>query len=92
LNHKTVTHGIIWKVLGSSAGNIVVLLSRDLLKPVFIANCIAIPLGYKAMNNWLNNFAYRMAAFITFLIALFTVSFEALKAGLANPTESLRSE
>jgi len=59
LNHKTVTHGIIRKVLGSSAGNIVVLLSRDLLKPVFIATCIAIPLGYTAMNNWLNNFAYR---------------------------------
>ena len=47
------------KVLGSSTGNIVVLLSRDLLKPVLIATCIAIPVGYTAMNNWLNHFAYR---------------------------------
>jgi putative ABC transport system permease protein len=89
------------KVLGSSTGNIVVLLSRDLLKPVLIATCIAIPVGYTAMNNWLNHFAYRaplywwifvLAAFITIVIALFTVSFKAVRAGMANPTESLRSE
>jgi putative ABC transport system permease protein len=89
------------KVLGSSTGNIVILLSKDLLKPVLIATCIAIPAGYVAMNNWLDNFAYRtpmhwwifiLAAFITILIALFTVSFKAVKAGLANPTDSLRSE
>ncbi|HSZ35339.1 MAG TPA: ABC transporter permease [Puia sp.] len=89
------------KVLGSSTGNIVFLLSRDLLKPVLIATCIAIPVGYSAMNSWLNNFAYRtplhwwvfvLAAMITVIIALFTVSFKALKAGLANPTTSLRSE
>jgi putative ABC transport system permease protein len=89
------------KVLGSSTGNIVFLLSRDLLKPVLIATCIAIPVGYSAMNNWLNNFAYRtplhwwvfaLAAIITVIIALFTVGFKALKAGLANPTASLRSE
>jgi putative ABC transport system permease protein len=89
------------KVLGSSAGNIVVLLSKDLLKPVLVATCLAIPIGYTVMNNWLNNFAYRtamhwwifvLAALITFSIALFTVSFKALKAGLANPADSLRSE
>jgi putative ABC transport system permease protein len=89
------------KVLGSSTGNIVVLLSKDLLKPVLIATCIAIPIGYTAMNNWLNNFAYRTplywwifvtAACTTILIALFTVSFKAVQAGLANPTDSLRSE
>jgi putative ABC transport system permease protein len=89
------------KILGSSAGNIVLLLSKDLLKPVFIAICIAVPLGYNAMSSWLNNFAYRtslpwwvflLAAFITVMIALGTVGFKALKAGLANPTDSLRSE
>ena len=89
------------KVLGSSTGNIVMLLSRDLLKPVLVATCIAIPVGYTAMNNWLSHFAYRtplhwwifvLAALITFLIALFTVSFKAVRAGMANPTTSLRSE
>jgi len=89
------------KVLGSSTENIVILLSKDLLKPVLIATCIAIPVGFSAMNNWLNNFAYRtpmhwwifvLAALITIVIALFTVSFKAIKAGMANPTTSLRSE
>jgi putative ABC transport system permease protein len=89
------------KVLGSSTGNIVVLLSKDLLKPVLIATCIAIPVGYMAMKSWLNSFAYRtplywwifaVAALITIVIALITVSFKALKAGLANPTTSLRAE
>ena len=89
------------KVLGSSTENIVMLLSKDLLKPVLIATCIAIPVGYTAMNNWLNNFAYRtplhwwifvLAALMTILIALFTVSFKAIKAGMTNPTTSLRSE
>ncbi len=77
------------------------LLSKDLLKPVLIATVIAIPVGYTAMNNWLNNFAYRtplhwwvfaLAAIITIVIAVFTVSSKALKAGMANPTTSLRSE
>jgi putative ABC transport system permease protein len=89
------------KVLGSSTGKIVILLSKDLLKPVLVATCIAIPIGYTAMNNWLNNFAYHtplhwwifaVAAGTTIIIALFTVSFKAVQAGLANPTESLRSE
>lgn len=89
------------KVLGSSTGNIVLLLSKDMIRPVLIATCIAIPLGYTAMNRWLNNFAYRtplhwwifvLAAFITILIALSTVGFKAVKAALANPTASLRSE
>lgn len=89
------------KVLGSSVRNIVVLLSKDLLKPVMIASCIALPLGYWAMNNWLQNFAYRtplswwifvLAALIAFGIALITVSFKAVNAALANPVKSLRSE
>ncbi len=89
------------KVLGSSVQNIVVLLSKDLLKPVIIAACIAMPLGYYAMNKWLQNFAYKtslqwwiflLAAVITFGIALITVSIKAIKAAVANPVKSLRTE
>lgn len=89
------------KVLGSSTQNIVMLLSKDLLKPIIIAIIIAIPLGYYAMDNWLQNFAYRttlhwwifvLAAVITITIALVTVSLKAIKAAIANPVESLRSE
>jgi putative ABC transport system permease protein len=89
------------KVLGSSSGNIVMLLSKDLLKPVLLATIIAIPIGYFAMNKWLQTFAYRtplswwifvLAALITVLIALITVSFKALKAAVANPVQSLRTE
>lgn len=89
------------KVLGSSVQNIVFLLSRDLLKPVLIATIIALPLGYLCMNKWLQNFAYRTplswyiffaAAALTFIIAIITVSFRSVKAALANPVKSLRSE
>jgi putative ABC transport system permease protein len=89
------------KVLGSSVQGIVILLSKDLLKPVLIATCIALPVGYYAMNKWLQNFAYKtslswwifvLAALITFAIALVTVSIKAIKAGAANPVKSLRTE
>lgn len=89
------------KVLGSSVSNIVVLLSKDLLKPVLIANLIAIPLGYWAMHNWLESFAYRtalpwwlflLAAGLGVVVALLTVSAQAVKAAVANPITSLRSE
>jgi len=89
------------KVLGSSVRNILLLLSRDLLKPVLIATLIATPIGYYAMHQWLQNFAYKtslnwwifvLAAALTFAIALITVSFQSLKAALANPVKSLRSE
>ena len=89
------------KVLGSSVQSIVVLLSKDLLKPVVIATCISIPVAYYAMNQWLQNFAYKttlqwwvfaLAALITFCIALITVSYQAIKAARANPVKSLRSE
>lgn len=89
------------KVLGSSVANILLLLSKDMLKPVIIATVIAIPLGYYFMHTWLQNFAYRtplnwwifvFAAFITFAIALLTVSIKSLKAALVNPVKSLRSE
>ncbi|TWR31382.1 FtsX-like permease family protein [Mucilaginibacter pallidiroseus] len=89
------------KVLGSSVANILLLLSKDLLKPVFVATFIAIPLGYYFMQAWLQNFAYRtplhwwifaFATLLTFAIALITVSFKSLKAALVNPVRSLRSE
>ncbi|MGH2647533.1 MAG: ABC transporter permease, partial [Ginsengibacter sp.] len=89
------------KVLGSSVQNIVLLLSKDLLKPVLIATCIALPVGYWIMTKWLQNFAYKtslswwifvLAALITFGIALLTVSIKAIKAAIANPVKSLRTE
>ena len=89
------------KVLGSSVQSIVVLLSKDLLKPVVIATCIALPAGYWVMNKWLQNFAFKttlswwifvLAALITFGIALITVSIKAVKAAIANPVKSLRTE
>lgn len=89
------------KVLGSSVQNIVVLLSKDLLKPVLIATCIALPAGYWSMNKWMQNFAYKTtvswwvflaAAAITFGIAFITVSIKAIKAAMVNPVKSLRTE
>ena len=89
------------KVLGSSVQNIVLLLSKELLTPVMLATVIAIPVAYIVMGHWLEGFAYRtpmywwifvLAALVTVAIALFTVSVKALKAALANPTKSLRSE
>jgi putative ABC transport system permease protein len=89
------------KVLGSSMQNIVMLLSKDLLKPVLVATFIAMPVGYYAMSNWLQSFAYRtslhwwifvLGAAITFGIALITVGFKAVKAAIANPVKSLKAE
>jgi len=89
------------KVLGSSVQNIVLLLSKDLLKPVVLATLIAIPAAYYLMYRWLENFAYHTplhwwifagAACITFAIALFTVSYQAIKAALITPARSLRME
>ncbi len=89
------------KVLGSSVQGIVILLSKDLLKPVLIATCIALPVGYWAMDKWLQSFAYKttlswwvfaLAALITFGIALATVCIKAIKAAMANPAKSLRTE
>ncbi|MFT3826035.1 MAG: ABC transporter permease [Chitinophagaceae bacterium] len=99
--NKRVKEIGVRKVLGSSAKNIVLLLSKDLLKPVLLATVIAMPAGYYAMHNWLQNFAYRteldwwifvLAAVITIVIALTTVSIKAVKAAMANPTKSLRAE
>jgi putative ABC transport system permease protein len=89
------------KVLGSSVQNILLLLSKDLLKPVLIATLIAMPLGYYFMSKWLQNFAYKvdlswwifaLAGFVTAVIAFATISFQSVKAAVANPVKSLRSE
>ena len=91
----------IRKVLGASVQGIVRLLSRDFLKLVFISFFIAAPLSWWIMNNWLNNFAYRisiqwwiigLAGFLALLIAMVTVSFQAVKAAVANPVKSLKTE
>lgn len=89
------------KVLGSSIQNIVLLLSKDLLKPVLLGTIIAVPIGYFLMDNWLHGFVYRIsiqwwmfvtAAAIAVTIALVTVSFQAVKAAIAKPVKSLRTE
>lgn len=89
------------KVLGSSVKNILLLLSKDLLKPVLLGTLIAFPVGYYAMNLWLQSFAYRinmgpgvfiLAGIIALLIAGITVSVQTIKAALANPVKSLRTE
>jgi putative ABC transport system permease protein len=91
----------IRKVLGASGGNIVSMLSKDFLKLVFIASLIAIPLAWWAMNKWLQGFAYRIqiswwilasAALLAVFIALVTIFYQAMKAAIANPVDSLRSE
>jgi putative ABC transport system permease protein len=91
----------IRKVLGASAGNLVILLSKDFLKLVIIAAVIAFPIAWFAMHKWLGDFAYRIniswwvfiiAGFIAAAIAVLTVSIQALKAAMANPVKSLRTE
>ncbi|MGC4101690.1 ABC transporter permease [Ferruginibacter sp.] len=89
------------KVLGSSIQNIVFLLSKDLMKPVLLGTLIAVPVGYWAMDKWLQGFAYRttvhwwlfaMAGAVAVIIAIVTVSVQAIKAALVNPVKSLRTE
>lgn len=89
------------KVLGASVADIVVLLSKEFAGLVVIAIIIAIPTAYYFLNKWLQNFAYRidiswwvfvLAGMSALLIALLTVSFQAIKAAVANPVESLRTE
>jgi putative ABC transport system permease protein len=91
----------IRKVLGASVGNVVGLLSREFIVLVIIAAVIAFPLGWWAMNKWLEDFAYRihiawwvfpLAGIAALGIALLTVSVQAIKAALANPVKSLRTE
>lgn len=89
------------KVLGSSIANIVQLLSKDFVRLVLIALVIATPVAWWFMNNWLESFAYRIeidwwvfivSGLAAIVIAMATVSFQALKSALANPVQSLRTE
>jgi len=89
------------KALGADSKDIIILLSKDFIKLVFISVIIASPFAYYFMNNWLQDFAYRieiewwmftLSAGIVLLIALTTVSYHSIKAALANPVQSLRYE
>jgi len=91
----------IRKVLGASVKSVVAILSKDFLKLVFIALIIAIPLAWLAANKWLEHYPYRItigwqlfaiAGLLVIFVALATVSFQAIKAAVANPVKSLRSE
>jgi putative ABC transport system permease protein len=89
------------KVLGASVKNIVVLLTKDFLVMVMIAFVVSVPLAWYSMSRWLEGFAYRIdlswwmfggAGFLAVAIALFSVGYLSLKASMANPVESLKSE
>jgi len=91
----------IRKVLGASEGSIVTMLSKDFLKLVLISSAIAFPIAWWGMNKWLQDFAYRIdvgwwifivASLAALLIALFTVSTQAIKAAITNPIKNLRTE
>lgn len=91
----------IRKVLGASVSGVVTILSKDFLKLVAIALVIAIPLAWLAANKWLENYPYRIklswemfaaAGLLVILVALITVSFQAIRAALSNPAKSLRTE
>ena len=91
----------IRKVLGASVQDIVKTLSTDFIKLVIIALVIASPLVYMAANKWLQNYPYRItiswwlfvsSGLLVIMIALFTISFQSIKAAIANPVKSLRTE
>ncbi|MGD8536202.1 MAG: ABC transporter permease [Candidatus Aminicenantes bacterium] len=91
----------IRKVLGATASNIVALLSKEFTKWVIVANIVAWPVAYFALNKWLQSYAYKtnvalwsfvLSGALALLIALVTVSYQSIKAALANPADSLRYE
>lgn len=91
----------IRKVLGASVSGITALITKEFIKPVCIALLIAIPIAWWAMNTWLQDFSYRIhvqwwifiaAGAVAIAIAILTVSFHAVKAAIANPVKSLRTE
>ena len=99
-SQKTKEIGIR-KVLGASVPNIVALLSKDFLKLVLISLIIATPIAWYVMSNWLNSFVYHVgiqwwvfiiAGFIAVILAFLTISWQAIKAAVANPIKSLRSQ
>ncbi len=91
----------IRKVLGASVQSITTLLSKEFLILVLISFAIAAPIAWWAMNQWLNNYSYHtnvpwwifvLVGFISLVIALFTVGFQAIKAATANPVNSIKTE
>ena len=91
----------IRKVLGAMPGNIIMILSRDFLRLVIIASLIAFPVAWWAMHAWLQNFNYRtsiswwvflLSGSMAVIIAMFTIGYQAVKASLANPIKSLKTE
>jgi len=91
----------IRKVIGASVSSITGLLLKEFIKPVLMASVIAVPVVWYGMHSWLQEFAYRInigwevflvAAVVAVMIALITVSFQAIKAAIANPVKSLRTE
>jgi len=91
----------IRKVLGATVSSITAMLSKDFVKLVIISIVIATPIAYWAMTKWLQDFAYRIsiswwmiavAGLAAIMIALITISFQSIKAAVANPMKSLRTE
>jgi predicted lysophospholipase L1 biosynthesis ABC-type transport system permease subunit len=91
----------IRKVIGASVGQVVYLLVRDFTRPIWIAMIIALPLAFSIVNKWLENFAYHveikwwvltLSCLSAWLIAMFTVSFETVRAAIAHPSKALQSE
>ena len=89
------------KVLGATVNNIVMMLSKDFLVLIVIATLVAFPFAWWAMNKWLEDFEYRVvvgwwifaiSGLLAILVALCTISFQAIKAALSNPVKSLRTE
>jgi len=91
----------IRKVLGAAVSRIVILISKQFVILIAIAFVIAVPAGYYAIHKWLQDFAYRisigwwmfaLAGALVIIIALITLSYQAIKAAIANPVKSLRTE
>ncbi|WP_162054352.1 ABC transporter permease [Pontibacter pamirensis] len=91
----------IRKVFGAPVASIVALISKDFMKLVLIANLLAWPIAWYAMHQWLNDFAYRidistdifiLAATVAFIIAMATISYQAIRAATSDPVKSLRTE
>jgi len=89
------------KVLGASVAGITTLLSKDFLKLVMISFLIATPVAWWMMHTWLQNYPYRVsiqwpvfvfAGLLSFLISVLTVSYQSIKAAIANPVKNLRTE
>jgi putative ABC transport system permease protein len=91
----------IRKVLGASVGNIVAMLSKDFLKLIIVAAFVAFPIAWWALHKWLEDFVFRidiawwifiLAGVVTALVAVITISLQAVKAARTNPVKNLRTE